>query len=285
MTDKSERKAQLALMLQAKGWTLFGYSKDRTDWSTDYYCPAYWFGVATRGDLLVLCDASDSDRGRAIMEWREHDEGECPNCKGSGVDPSGWTLEAARAEPQRYGRETAPPGSINISSMMGVVSPIPFREDGRLRCRADFCREGRLIRGEHVTIGHWPTWPIKACPSGFSWSLVRMGEGESGSRFATGRIGTDLERALERIEAAATGTAAPAAKPETVDAPELRENAEMHGLEIRFPSRPPADVLERLKSNGWRWSRRNGCWYRKDSQPARIFAEALVSSMSREVAP
>lgn len=68
-------------------------------------------------------------------------------------------------------------------------------------------------------------------------------------------------------------------KPET--APELRENAEMHGLEIRFPTRPTADVLKRLKANGWRWSRRNGCWYRKDSQPARIFAEALVASMER----
>lgn len=52
-------------------------------------------------------------------------------------------------------------------------------------------------------------------------------------------------------------------------------NDEKNGVEIRFPSKPDTAVLERLKANGWRWSRFSNCWYAKQSPSTLAFAESL----------
>lgn len=65
---------------------------------------------------------------------------------------------------------------------------------------------------------------------------------------------------------------------EVLAAPTMTLNAEKSGVEIRFPSKPAAETLTALKSNGWRWSRFGGLWWRKDSPEARAFAEKLVAA-------
>lgn len=72
-------------------------------------------------------------------------------------------------------------------------------------------------------------------------------------------------------KARATRAAAPA-----TDAPTLTANPDKNGIEIRFPAKPAAEVLERLKANGWRWSRFSSCWYTKDTPAARHFAATLT---------
>ena len=61
----------------------------------------------------------------------------------------------------------------------------------------------------------------------------------------------------------------------------ISENTEKDGIEIRFPSKPAAAVLESLKTNGWRWSRFSSCWYTRRTESARQFAAAL----SRQAEP
>jgi hypothetical protein len=56
----------------------------------------------------------------------------------------------------------------------------------------------------------------------------------------------------------------------------ISENEEKDGIEIRFPSKPPAEVLDRLKANGWRWSRFSACWYAKRTERTRQFAASLA---------
>lgn len=60
-----------------------------------------------------------------------------------------------------------------------------------------------------------------------------------------------------------------------VDGVTVSENEEKDGLEIRFPSKPSADVLDSLKAAGWRWSRFSQCWYARRSDTARQFANSL----------
>jgi hypothetical protein len=57
------------------------------------------------------------------------------------------------------------------------------------------------------------------------------------------------------------------------------------GVEIRFSARPDANVLARLKANGWRWSRFAACWYQKDSEEARQFAEAFAGEAAIVAVP
>lgn len=71
--------------------------------------------------------------------------------------------------------------------------------------------------------------------------------------------------------------------PVSVSGVEVTENEEKDGIEIRFPSKPAADVLDSLKANGWRWSRFSSCWYTRRTERARQFAESLKSGKAEAV--
>ena len=59
----------------------------------------------------------------------------------------------------------------------------------------------------------------------------------------------------------------------------ITENKAKGGVEIRFPSKPSADVLNELKRNGWRWTRFNGgLWYNKATDENREFARRFVAA-------
>lgn len=69
-------------------------------------------------------------------------------------------------------------------------------------------------------------------------------------------------------------------KPLTLGVNEITvfENVEKNGVEIRFPSKPDASVLDALKGAGWRWSRFNGVWYNRATDANREFANQLAGN-------
>lgn len=76
----------------------------------------------------------------------------------------------------------------------------------------------------------------------------------------------------------AAPVAASAMPAATVDGVTVSENAEKGGIEIRFPVKPAGNVLEALKSHGWRWSRFAGCWYHKADEATREWARQFVGT-------
>lgn len=52
-------------------------------------------------------------------------------------------------------------------------------------------------------------------------------------------------------------------------------NNEKNGIEIRFNSKPEAEVLDSLKANGFRWSRKQKMWYAKQDQGRIAFVNTL----------
>ena len=65
----------------------------------------------------------------------------------------------------------------------------------------------------------------------------------------------------------------------------VTENTEKHGIEIRFPSIPCESVRTSMKSNGWRFSYRDGGkWCNRLTDENKAFAVALADSLNREVA-
>lgn len=77
---------------------------------------------------------------------------------------------------------------------------------------------------------------------------------------------------------------APAPAPAADGAPTWRENAEKGGVEIRFPSRPAARILERLKDHGFRWSRFAGCWWHKKTEMSVAVCVAICAELAPELA-
>lgn len=45
----------------------------------------------------------------------------------------------------------------------------------------------------------------------------------------------------------------------------IRENPEMGGVEVLFPSKPSREVIDTLKGYGFRWSFKHGLWWKRNS--------------------
>ncbi|MGR6760400.1 methyltransferase [Paenibacillus sp. T2-29] len=58
-------------------------------------------------------------------------------------------------------------------------------------------------------------------------------------------------------------------------------NEEKQGVEICFTSKPNSNVIEQLKANGFRWSRR-GFWYAKQSDKANQFASLMKADYNKQ---
>lgn len=51
----------------------------------------------------------------------------------------------------------------------------------------------------------------------------------------------------------------------------VKFNEDKNGIELYFDSKPNAELLEKIKSNGFRWSKYQKMWYAKDNQERRSF--------------
>lgn len=176
--DKQTAVVRVGEELRRRGFTLFGYSEDRSDSSTDYYAPARWKGVAVHpghSGLVVCADVSSYDvsshSGKPQMEQvsvRDHD---CEQCGGSGVLEGAATLAEARADYSKYhiAIEAAARGSRMMS---GIVSPVHYHEDGRPKCRS--CHGlGYHNKLETRKVCDWPTF--QATPKGKMWHVEQGG--------------------------------------------------------------------------------------------------------------
>jgi nicotinamidase-related amidase len=61
----------------------------------------------------------------------------------------------------------------------------------------------------------------------------------------------------------------PTTEPNAVEGAYCKVNESQGGVEIYFTRKPAQEVIDDLKSNGFRWAKYNKCWYKKDSSYAR----------------
>ena len=57
---------------------------------------------------------------------------------------------------------------------------------------------------------------------------------------------------------------------------EIRHNEKLNGIEVVFPSKPEANIIESLKQLGFRWSGHNGLWYNRYSDNLMQQIQALI---------
>ena len=57
--------------------------------------------------------------------------------------------------------------------------------------------------------------------------------------------------------------------------PVVSENEERGGIEVKFNAKPAPEIIDSLKSHGFRWSRFQGLWWAKNTEARKEFALAL----------
>jgi hypothetical protein len=119
-------------------------------------------------------------------------------------------------------------------------------------------------------------WDNTSMKAGQTVTGVRFAESneESDAKGHRGLVAVLTEPAVEPV--------VPAAAPAWMDGTTkvtARINALKGGVELSFQVKPAADVITRLKANGWRWSKFARCWWHKRTP----HAEALATEMAGTV--
>lgn len=52
-------KVIIAIELQKRGWQIFGFKEDESDFMTDYWSPADWDGIATKNGYIAVVDCGE----------------------------------------------------------------------------------------------------------------------------------------------------------------------------------------------------------------------------------
>ena len=62
----------------------------------------------------------------------------------------------------------------------------------------------------------------------------------------------------------------------STDKGEIVKNEEYNGIEVYFPGKPEQEIIDKLKSHGFKWSGRSKCWYHKYSDYALQAAQEII---------
>ena len=63
------------------------------------------------------------------------------------------------------------------------------------------------------------------------------------------------------------------------------DNAEDNRIQLQFDGKPSETIRSKMKSEGWRWSRREGVWQRQRTDAARQSAQRMVAALKEEAGP
>jgi hypothetical protein len=286
--DVRKSVALIGKALEARGWTLYGWSADKSDIMTDYFCPESWDGVATKGDAVACVDVNDytvSSRSGGQKLSRPEPDAECPRCHGAQVDPAGWTYQKAKADPRGFNADAAGPNARSL--FPDVVSPIPFfgigpyggeyPEGGFQHERCRKCSgSGHTFRSVEY-VEPWPTF--QANPPHRNWHVERGGQIVASGSGSGSCDAAKAEALADKIEAAAF----PPTRNRTADTMrdatppplgvEVNESSTHPGnVEVRFASKPSDIVRAALKAAGFRWYGPASLWY----GPAVMFPEWIA---------
>ena len=140
-TDRREAKVNISDALHALGWKIHGFMPDTSDSMTDYYNPAHWNGIATKGDAVIVVDLDGQEAERLSgyqptrHEWEKL--ADCDRCNGGGLESTEWTLTLARKSPLEWHkwRDESDPFCDGVTLFPSAVSPIPFdTKTGKPNC-------------------------------------------------------------------------------------------------------------------------------------------------------
>lgn len=293
-TERRSAMANLSSSLRKLGWTIYGYKADTSDSMTDYYSPADWDGIAVKDGYTVVVDHKKAEVAHDIIKTEMVQDKDCPVCNGTGQCNSGWTLENARKNPVEFNKHYSSHIGDNVIALMAsVVSPLHFREiDGIEKCfkchgRGHTLRENKIVTGVYPGhLGNPPNklWHVekdgKIISSGIGLSNCHKTEWRKDSRGMNEYFNPGADSLAEKIDYCTKGNIqSTTTVSQSVNELTITHNVEKNGIELRFPSKPSSEILDSLKSKGFRWSRFSYCWYHSYNEINLAYANSLKGTV------
>lgn len=94
--------------------------------------------------------------------------------------------------------------------------------------------------------------------------------------------GANIRRMQERLAVLSKKAAAETKEETREDGITVTENVDADRIQIFFPGKPEARVIEKLKRAAFKWSPSNGCWQRQLTDNARYATKMLLSSLQTQ---
>lgn len=92
----------------------------------------------------------------------------------------------------------------------------------------------------------------------------------------------NMKRVRERIAAVKKEQARPTTETAEDEGVTIIDNAEDNRVQLDFDKIPSEEIRSKLKSEGWRWSRRNSVWQRQRTENARYSAKRILAGLKKE---
>lgn len=97
--------------------------------------------------------------------------------------------------------------------------------------------------------------------------------------FATQNNRANITRCKERLERLEKELSEGTTEKELENGIRIVDSIEENRLQIFFPGKPDEAIREQLKSHGFKWSGKNGCWQRFRSNDANYWAKKIVEGI------
>lgn len=203
--DRRKARAAIAVALMQAGWKVYDYKPDKSDAMSDYFDPADWDGLATKGAYVLVVDCNDARNSGQEIKHTDRQYQQCADCRGTGADPDpeAWTLEQARANAAAFNKwNTARRTPGAVPGMETIVSPLYFTDSGKLKCEKCHGSGKTLLSQTSSVVDRYPVY--QANPNRKAWHLEKDGkvitDGMSLSKMTTGYWQGDIRTQRQAVD-------------------------------------------------------------------------------------
>ncbi len=100
-------------------------------------------------------------------------------------------------------------------------------------------------------------------------------------RYELTNLGADIRRVKERIKTLEVEAARPEAAPVEHEGFQVIERQDINRVTVEFDAKPPREVCAIMRSNGFRWSPREGAWMRQLNANGRAAAKRAAEEIAK----